>query len=167
MSIYTGEEINTLASDSLDCARKKLSEIPAYCGPEAAFSGLRGWVFEQTIQHCLQAELEHNGFAPEISTQVPIGGRAKADLGLGKLLIEIKSRGLFGMGDVARYQRYRSTAESKGRRYLFLTLGESYLPYQQSIIKALGTKNTFFLLDQNGRGTGDWERFVDRVCCEM
>jgi hypothetical protein len=126
-----------------------------FCGREPNFAGLSGWVFEQTVQYCIRKELKDEEIEAKIVEQVSLGGRAKVDLTVGKVAIEIKTSGLFGFSDVQRYQQYRMLAEAKEFRYVFLTQGENYRPYRSGIIKALGNSNVFFLST-----SGEWARFV-------
>ena len=143
-------------------AKAKLSEIDVYCGNEPTFAGLAGWVFEQTVQHCLARELQAQGLVTGIEEQTSLGGRARADLTIGRLAIELKTRGLFGAKDVERYAKYRAAAEHRGYRYLFVTMQETHVPYRDGIIKAVGKDNVFVL------GDGDqWSRLVDVVAAHL
>ena len=144
---------------ALEAAKKKLCELSVYSPPrEPRFTGLGGWVFEQTIQSCLECELKHRGIRTELREEISLGGRAKADLGIADLAIEIKSRGLFSRADVERYGGYKRKANELGLKYLFITREESYQPYRDGIEEALGRDNVFFL-DKPGH----WQRFVTRV----
>jgi len=155
MTRFDENAILTLFESSLKQAKANLADLKVYCGKEPGFAGLSGWVFEQTIQHCLRQELEAHGAAPTITEQVSLGGRAKADLAVGNAAIEIKTSGLFELDAVHRYREYRRAAQEKGLRYIFLSRQETYRPYRDGIIKALGQSNVFYLNER-----GDWERFV-------
>ena len=150
-----------MAEENLLKAKSKLGELPIYSGKEPRIRGLNGWVFEQAVQYCLKKELAQHGLRPEVEEQVGIGGHAKADLRIGRLVIELKLKGLFGI-NVDKYQKYRKHAEAKGLRYLFLSAQEKRPQYKQAIIKVLGRTNVF-LLDQHG----DWRRFVSEVVKEL
>jgi hypothetical protein len=158
MTVYDEAQIRRLYSSSLRTAVRKLKEIKVFCGSEPSFSGLGGWVFEQTIQYCLRRELKVQKVEIEIAEQVKLKPRIKADLRVGKAVIEIKKSGLFAPSDIAKYSKYRKAANDVGLEYLFITGSESYSPYQARIIEALESENTFFL-DKNG----DWRRFVNRI----
>ena len=107
MTQFNASTIWTLFDASLKRAKLNLSKLKVFCGRKPNFAGLSGWVFEQTIQHCIKKELKVKRFAVEIAEQVSVGGRAKADLTVGKAAIEIKTSGLFGLSDVRRYRKYR------------------------------------------------------------
>jgi hypothetical protein len=94
----------------------------------------------------------------EITEHDSLRGRARADLKVNNVAIEIKHSGLFGSEDADKYKEYRKAASSKGWRYLFVTRGESYPPYRTEIAKALGRENVSFL-----DAKGDWNRFVRRL----
>lgn len=158
MSIYTENQIDKLFRSNHHRAIRKLAQLPVYCGTGPDFGQLTGWVYEQTIQFCIRRELKARKVKAHIKEHVSLRGRAKADLKVNNVAIEIKHSGLFGSGDAAKYRDYRKAASAKGWEYLYITRGESYRPYRTGIIKALGGKNVFFL-DTNG----DWKRFVRRL----
>jgi hypothetical protein len=158
MTRFDENGIWTLFESGMKQAKANLAKLKVYCGREPNFAGLSGWVFEQTIQHCIRKELAAAEVRAEIAEQVSLGGRAKADLTIGKVAVEIKTSGLFGIADVQRYGKYRKAAEAKGFRYVFLTWGENYRPYRDGIIKALGKANVFYLNE-----TGEWERFISML----
>jgi hypothetical protein len=162
MTIFSEEQIIALTNKNLAVAKKNLSDIPVFCGEEPSLAGLHGWVFEQTIRYCLQRELKAKGLNPKMVEQAPIVGRAKADLAIEHVLVEIKTGGLFGMGDVEKYRRYRAAAERKGCRYLYLTAQENYEPYYKGTLEAIGGGNAFFLDRQ-----GAWDRFVRTIAREV
>ena len=113
MTIFDEDAIWALFYSNLKQAKAYLATLKVYCGKEPVFAGLSGWVFEQTIQHCIWGELENKGAKLTIAEQVSLGGRAKADLAVGNVAIEIKMSGLFGLGDVHRYRQYRRAAEEE------------------------------------------------------
>lgn len=147
--------VRSLFEDNLKAAKAKLAELEVCCGVEPRFSGLSGWVFEQTAQCCIRRELKAANVEAGISEQVSLGGRAKADLVVGSVAIEIKTSGLFGLQDAARYRKYRKAAEAKGFRYTYLAWWENYLPYKRALDKALGKRNVFYLDEDR-----EWQRFI-------
>lgn len=154
--IFNEQEVWDLYDTNLIQAQNKLSEIEVYCGRKAEFAGLSGWVFEQTIKYCILKELEAKGVKAEVREQVSLGGRAKADLAVGQAAIELKTSGLFGIGDVERYRKYKKDAEAQRfKRYLYLTWEETYFPYKEGLNQALGKNNVFYLKDN-----GEWQRFI-------
>lgn len=155
MTRFDENAILTLFESNLKQAKTNLANLKVYCGKEPSFAGLSGWVFEQTIQHCIRQELEAQDAAPTIAEQVSLGGRAKADLAVGNAAIEIKTSGLFELDAVRRYRKYRRAAQERGLRYIFLSRQETYRPYRDGIIKALGRSNVFYLNER-----GEWERFI-------
>jgi len=88
---------------------------------------------------------------------VPLYGRVKIDLLVGRVAIEIKALGSFG-DDAKKYSGYRTKVEQKGWVYCYLTRGETYRPYRLATEEAFGKERVFFLDTQ-----GDWERFVKEV----
>jgi hypothetical protein len=157
MSQYSGESVWNLFEKNLAQAKKNLSNVSVFCGREPSFSGLSGWVYEQTVQYCIRRELKAFGIKADIQEQLSLVGRAKADLAVNRVAIEIKSRGLFGMtnGDFQRHRKYQKAAKAKGYNYVFVTSGEGSQIYRRGIIRALGHKNVFFL-DK----AGDWSRLI-------
>lgn len=158
MLLYDENKIAELYVKNLEQAKQKLSKLEVYCGKSPTFGGLTGWVFEQTIQYCICKEFRAKGIEPKIEEQISLGGRVKADLIVEKIAIEIKAKGLFGSDDAERYGRYGKAARAYGYEYIFVTLSESYRPYQEAIIKSLGKGNTFFMSE-----AGDWNRFIRRL----
>lgn len=155
---YTARTVAELAETSLELAKAKLAELPICCGHQPGFSGLNGWVYEQTIQFCLLEELSEHGLRPEVEEQARLYGRAKVDIRLDHVLIEVKARGLFGTADVERYVKYKKLADGKDNRYPFVTASESCDPYRQGVIDALGQENAFFL-----DGEDEWDRLVGTI----
>ena len=159
MTIYDEEQVLRLCESSRTAAIRALTKIRIFCGTEPSFSGLGGWVFEQTVQYCLRKELNaRRAQVATIAEQGKVGSRIRADLLVGRAAVEIKQSGLYSSSAIAKYGQYRRAANAQGLEYLFITGGERYQPYRDGITKALGKENVFFL-DQNG----DWKRFVARV----
>ena len=154
---FTEDEIIKIYKESLDAAEERLSSLAVAEGRKPSLRGLNGWAFEQTIRYCLLKEMEAVGLHPEMEDQVPLFGRAKIDLRVGKVAIELKARGSFGTGD-SKYGEYRSVVEKCGRVYFYLTQQESHDPYKQITKSIFGPARAFFLDDK-----GDWARFVDAV----
>ena len=162
MFIFDEDTIRALFDSSLKDAKARLASLKICCSDEPKFNGLDGWLFEQTIQHCLRKELKERGLQPEIKEQVNLGGRARADLVVGAVALEIKKSGLFQREAAGRYRKYRSAAGKKDYSYFYLTLHETYRPYREAVEKALGEQNAFFL-DR----PGEWQRFVKRIVEEL
>ena len=156
--LFDDAKIWEIYKRNLQQAKDKLAELEVFCNHAPTFGGLGGWIFEQTIQFCLRQELEARRIKAEFREQIPLIRRAKADLGIGNLAIEIKSAGLFSKDDAPRYASYKVSAAAKGLDYLFFTSGESHEGYRKGIIEAVGIDNVFFLDDPK-----DWGRFVTRV----
>lgn len=96
---------------ALEDAEIRLSGIDVACGRPVNLKGLRGWVFEQTLRTCLEEELAKLGLAPTVQEQASIGGRARVDLLVGNVAVEIKAAGFFG-DEGGRYSGYRRMAEA-------------------------------------------------------
>jgi hypothetical protein len=159
---FDGDKIFATFEKNLKQAKNHLSKLSIFCGRDASFAGLGGWVFEQTIQHCIRKELSAKLIKASVDEQVSLGGRAKADLLVGSIAIEIKSGGLFGATDIDRYRKYRKAAKAKGYKYIFISREETYKPYRDAIIKALGKKNVFFL-----NKPGEWHRVIDFLTFQL
>jgi hypothetical protein len=158
MTVYNEARVCELYPSSLASAIRKLMQIRVFGGNEPSFSGLGGWVFEQTIQYCIRRELEAHKVKAEIVEQVKLKPRIRADLKIGNAAIEIKASGLFDTAAIAKYQERRKAANDLGWEYLFITGGESYQPYRRGITMAPGEANTFFLDTR-----GDWKRLISRL----
>ena len=154
---YDEQEIERFYQENLSAARKLLASLAVAEGREPTTKGLNGWVYEQTIRFCLSQELKALGILLITAEQVPLSGRAKIDLLVGKVAIEIKSLGSFG-DDAKKYSGYRTKVEQKGWVYCYLTRGESYHPYRLATEEAFGKEKAFYLDTQ-----GDWRRFVKEV----
>jgi hypothetical protein len=155
---FTSDRIWRTYERNLSLAGRRLKGIPVYCGGEPKFRGLSGWVFEQAIQHCIQRELRALGVRAAISEQFKFGSRAKADLQIGKVLVEIKLSGFFSREACAKYGGYRKAAARKGFSYLLFSGEETYQPNRKLARKVFGRGNTFFL-----DTTADWRRFIRRL----
>ena len=162
MAKFNEETIHALFEKSLKQAKKHLSNLPICSDFEIKFAGLNGWIFEQTVQHCIKKELKAHKLNPNVREQINLGGRTRADLMIDSVAIEIKAKGLFGFEDVERYRKYKQAAKKKGFDYIFVTKSESHRPYRIGIISALGRKNTFFLDQQ-----GDWERLIKTLVSKV
>ena len=158
MARFNGKSIEALFEKSKLQAKRSLGKIGVCCGDEPDFAGLNGWVFEKTILSCILEELVVKGIARKVEEQFSLGGRARADLKIGSVAIEIKVSGLFSFDDIQKYGKYRKAAEKQGLQYFFLSREESYAPYRRGIIKVIGKENVFYLSDK-----GEWSRFVTRL----
>ena len=156
---FTQKDIVELYEKSLNEAIHGLSLLAVAENREpTAIRGLNGWVFEQTIRYCLSRELGDAGLCPEMKDQETLRGRAKIDLLVGRVAIELKARGFFGLGDFEKYREYRKTAEEKGWVYFYLTLQEDQGSYRKATEGTFGKDRAFFLDVE-----GDWKRFVTAV----
>ena len=157
---YDENEVDKLYQENLSAARKLLASLPVAEGrePTTKTKGLTGWVYEQTIRHCLSQELKALGISPIIKEQVTLYGRATIDLLVGRVAVEIKALGSFG-GDARKYSGDRAAkVEEKGWVYCYLTQSETYRSHRLATESAFGKERAFFLDAQ-----GDWERFVKAV----
>ena len=154
---YNENQIEKLYQENLSAARHALALLPIAEGREPTTKGLNGWVYEQTIRHCLSQELITLGILPIVREQVPLYGRTKIDLLVGRVAVEIKALGSFG-DDARKYTGYRTKVEEKGWAYCYLTRSETYHPYRLATESAFGKDRAFFLDTE-----GDWERFVKEV----
>ena len=155
---YNEHEVERLYQESLSAAWQMLASLPVAEGRQPTTKGLNGWVYEQTIRHCLCEELKELGIAPTIEEQVKLQGRTKVDLLVGKIAVEIKALGIFDKKDARKYSLYRAKAEENGWRYFYLTRKETYRPYRVSMQSTFGEERAFFLDTE-----GDWERFVNEI----
>jgi len=154
---HNEESIENLYQRNLEDAYLLLSSLQVAEGRKPNIKGLNGWVYEQTIRYCLCQELLLLGLSPIIREQVYLYGRARIDLLVGKVAIEIKALGSFG-SDIEKYKKYRAKVEEKGWTYFYLTRSESYRPYRIAFESIFG-KNRSFFLDTSG----DWARFISEV----
>jgi hypothetical protein len=159
--IYNKKTVQKCNESNLKAAKEQLKKIPVYCGHEPEFSGLTGWVFEQTIQHCIRQELDKMNLTAEIEEQVKLIGRAKIDLRIGNTAIEIKTSGLFSKEDIAKYKKYQGEAKERGWRYIFLSIGET--TFRTGILEAMGKDNVVLLENYDGKwapNDGEGARFI-------
>jgi len=154
---YHENEIEKLYLENLSIAQTMLASLRVAEGRQPTTKGLNGWVYEQTIRYCLCEELKELGRTTTIEEQVPLHGRVKIDMLVGRAAIEIKALGIFG-NDAQKYSGYRVKAEENGWNYFYLTRGESYNPYRVAMQSTFGEERAFFL-----DSPGDWERFVKEV----
>jgi hypothetical protein len=154
---YNEREIDKIYKENLTDARRRLALLPVSEGREPNIQGLNGWVYEQTICHCLAEELKTLGLFPLIEEQVTLHRRAKIDLLVGRVAVEIKLAGSFG-DDAMKYSEYRAKVEQRGWVYCYLTQSETYKRYRLATAAAFGKERAFFLDTK-----GDWERFVREV----
>ena len=154
---YDEDTVGKEYKDNLSKAHQQLASLPFAEGRKPNVAGLNGWVYEQTIRHCLSQEFISRGLSPIIKEQVPLYGRAKIDLLVGTVAIEIKAAGSFG-DDARKYSEYRAKVEEKGWVYFYLTGGETVKRYRSAAEEAFGENRAFFLDTK-----GDWERFVREV----
>ncbi len=155
--------VHDLFKRSLKQAETALEAVSVWNGARPAFSGLSGWVFEQTVQWCLRQEASSAGVHLALSQHERLRPKVLVDLVVQRedgtrIFIEIKARGLFSMNDAEKYKNHAGNARAQKSEFLFLTLGESYEPYADAIRGAIGSENCFFL-DRDG----DWARFVGHV----
>ena len=154
---YNEQSIERLYQENLLRSHQLLASLPVAEGRQPNTKGLSGWVYEQTIRYCLCLELKELEIVTTIAEQVPLKGRTKVDLLVGKIAIEIKALGVFG-NDARKYSGYRTSVEENGWIYFYLTRGESYKPYRLSMQAIFGIERAFFL-DTDG----DWKRFISEI----
>lgn len=154
---YDEGAVEKLYQQDLTTACKLLTSLPVAEGREPDIKGLNGWVYEQTIRYCLSQELLSHGLSPIVNEQVTLFGRAKIDLVVGRVAIEIKALGSFG-NDTEKYKKYRAKVEERGWKYFYLTRSETYNPYRLQAVSTFGKERAFFLDTE-----GDWARFVREV----
>ena len=162
--IYDETTVNDFYEKNLEEAKCLLKSLPCCCGVHPAFSGLTGWVFEQTIQHCIQKELKELKLQADFDEQVTLIGRARVDLRVGTTAIEIKTSGLFSKDDIEKYKKYQAEAAVKGWRYVLLSIGET--TFRDGVIEALGKENVVLLYEREGSwkpNSGEWQRFMEMI----
>lgn len=158
MKTITSDIVWTAYERNLAAAQRSLRRLPFCSERLPVFRGLSGWVFEQTVCRFLEQELRSRRIKVGISEQFATKGRSKADLCVGKVLIEIKLSGIYGNASFEKYRAYRRHAKSAGLHYLFLSGEESYLPNRKLARKVFGARNTFFLDPDD-----EWPAFMERV----
>lgn len=154
---YDEQTVENLYQQNLTDAHQLLASLNVAEERKPNIKGLDGWIYEQTIRYCLCQELLSLGLSPKVEEQVPLYGRTKIDLLVGRVAIEIKALGAFG-DDAEKYRRYRTKVEEKGWIYCYLTRRETHLPYRKATESAFGKERAFFL-DMEG----DWKRFIREV----
>jgi hypothetical protein len=150
-------DVDRLYQDNLTTARQLLASLSVAGGREPNIQGLNGWVYEQTIHCCLSEELMKLGLSPTMIEQVSLHRKARIDLLVDRVAIEIKAGGSFG-NDAVKYRGYRFKVEEKGWEYFYLTRTETYEPYRLATVRTFGKECSFFMDTE-----GDWERFVREV----
>ena len=155
---YDEHKVEKLYQENLSFARQLLASLPVAEGRKPTTKGLNGWVYEQTIRHCLCEELKELGITTTVEEQVTLHGKTTVDLLVGKVAVEIKALGIFGNNDARKYSKYRVKAKENGWSYFYVTRGESYRPYRAAMQSTFGDERAFFLDTE-----GDWERFVKEV----
>ena len=158
MAMYTETDIMRLYQHNLCIAIANLCKVEVFCGTPPTLAAVNGWVFEQTVQHCLVDELANQNLHTTVMEQVRIGQRVVIDLLVATVAVEIKLKGLFGQDDFAKYRKAAAQARSRGLSYLYLTGQENHPPYREGIKRAVGVNNAFFL-----DVAGEWEGFLSRV----
>jgi hypothetical protein len=156
--LYTNRSVDELYQRSLAAAQRQLAALPIASGDPPKFSSLSGWVYEQTIRHCLKRELSRRGIRTKVEVQRSLGGRSKADLSIANVCVEVKAGGIYGLPIIRRYQQQVPRVRAAGLEYLYLTAYEGWQPFRTGISRAFGPRNTFFL-----DTPGHWKRFVRRV----
>jgi hypothetical protein len=165
--IYNESSVQRVYKMNAREAKKQLMQLPVYSGPayygyEPEVPGLIGWVFEQTIQHCIRRELEKMSLSAEIEEQVNITESVKIALQIGKIAIEIKPNVLSSQDDIDKCKNDQAQANQRGWRYILLSSGEA--TFRTGIIEALG-KDNVILLENYDDGEwkpneGEWTRFI-------
>jgi len=142
---------------SFEEARCQLAQLDVAQGRAFSGTGLSGWIFEQTIRSCLAEDLSALGVSVSVNEQVSFLGRAKIDLLVGRIAVEIKARGSFGRSD-NKYSDYRTAIEARGWDYVYISMQETHSPYRAETKRVFGVDRAFYLDEP-----GDWQRFVDTV----
>ena len=158
MARYSEADIHRLYERNRVLAVDNLCKIEIFCGTRPNLTCVNGWIFEQTVQHCLFNEPAIRDSHPDIKVQAKIGQRVVIDLQVGTVGIEIKLKGLFGSPDFDRCRKASDQARLRGLSYLCLVGRESHPPYRDGAKNAVGKDNAFFL-----DVSGQWEAFVSRV----
>lgn len=138
-------------------ALKLLGSLKVAHGTPRKILGLDGWVFEQTVRCAIEEELGKERIQYKIKEQEPIVGKAKVDLLIGNVVLEIKVSGFYS--DVEdKYSRYRKKLEEKGLVYFYVTLYEDYARNIEVAQRVFGSNRTFIL-----KHSGEWERFLTEL----
>jgi hypothetical protein len=134
-------------------ALKLLASLEVAHGRPRKILGLDGWIFEQTVRRAIEEELKKENIHHEITEQAPIVGKAKVDLIVGCVAIEIKVSGFYS--DVEeKYIKYKKNLEEKGLEYFYITLYETYSRNIEVARRVFGLNRMFILSNP-----GEWERF--------
>jgi hypothetical protein len=151
--IYNENTVQGVYEANFREAQRQLQNLPIYCGCEPNFPGLAGWVFEQTIQHCIRRELAEMNLGAEIEEQV-MSGEVKIDLLIGKTAIEVKTGPYFSEHDIVKCVNNQTKALENDWLYILLSLYKN--AFWPGVIDALGKDNAVFLQNCNG----EWKRFI-------
>jgi hypothetical protein len=146
----------------LEKCRTSLKTIDCWQGWEIKIRGLSGWIFENLVADLIKQAIPSVSITPQ-PRLYPKGSnkRAKADLLVNnKIAVEAKVAGVYSDEYIEKLGEYRKAAAQKGWAYLYISGGESYEPYYERTIHAMGRQNAFFLDD---RGKDDWNRFTDKI----
>ncbi|MEN6622134.1 MAG: hypothetical protein ABFD50_11360 [Smithella sp.] len=154
--IYNENTIQRVYEANIREIQRQLQNLPVYCGGEPNFPGLAGWIFEQTIQHCLRRELEEMNLDVEIEEQI-ISEAANIDLLIGNTAIDVNPGRPFSEEDISKYVNNQIEAKRRNWSYIFIILYEN--DSESTIVDALGKENTIFLQNHNG----EWEHFVNTI----
>jgi hypothetical protein len=155
---FTGKDVIDQFNSTLAAVKVSLSKTAGEGGGPPNVTGLNGWVCEQTVRKCLTQEAVAAGLKYETVEQHKFGGRARLDLVVGNVAIEVKAHGVFGKNDCGKYEKYRTEVEKAGKKYLYVTLWEGHRPFRQMMRDIFGPENAFFVEE-----AGDWEKFVKAV----
>jgi len=165
--IYNESSVQKVYKLNIREAKRQLMQLPVYSGPvlygfEPEVPGLTGWVFEQTIHHCIRRELEAMNLTAEIEEQESLSEHSKIALRIGKTAIEIKPGEFFCPDDIVQCKIYQTQAKERGWQYVFLSGGETAL--YKDIIEAIG-KDDVVMLENYDDGewkpnNGEWARFI-------
>lgn len=158
--IYNEETVMSCFEKNRRIACEKLSSLDVAEGRIPNEKLVSGWVFEQVIRYFLIQELKELGKSPVVKKQEKIIGRAKLDLLVGKVAIEIKSSGSFNLkNDIDKYTRYKDIIKDREQIYIYLVGSETSARYLFEMERVFGKGKAFFLRQRKG----DWERFVTEV----
>lgn len=160
MTKYDNEKINEIFESNLNEVIECIKQLDIYQGNKIDIKGLKGWIFEQTIDKCIKNELSHHYIPYNINEQYKLMSRVYVDLKINeKILIEVKLSGFFNNKDGEKYKKYKEVAEKKNFNYLYLTQKETDKRYQNIAREVFGKENAFILNENNF----EWERFINRI----
>lgn len=159
--MFSEGDVTASHEATLEQARRALAALPFAADAVPEFRGLRGWVFEQTVRHCLRQELVARGLDPPIREQWRIAGTRKvADLLVERVAVEVKESGLFAYASVAKYRDCQAHTTAAGFHYLYRAGVKTNPRLRAGMRDAVGAESAFYL-----DHAGDWRRFVDRLVC--